>query len=105
MRSYKKASNFAVQSYNRNPFVNYWNDPHGGVSGYLEDFVKSPFAELKHIAVWTLHELEESWDPDMIEKIEQTPAITKQLSFLASINPDTVYVLSVETLLFFVPPY
>lgn len=53
-------------------FLSSWNQPSGGIHGYLSRFLSSGDATFQHIAIWTLLQLLESNDPKLIETINAT---------------------------------
>lgn len=50
-------------------FLSSWNQPSGGIHGYLTRFLKSGDATFQHIAIWTLLQLLESGDAKLIATI------------------------------------
>ncbi|KAK4554347.1 Vacuolar protein 8 [Recurvomyces mirabilis] len=50
-------------------FLSSWNQPSGGIHGYLSRFLNSGDPTFQHIAIWTLLQLLESGDQKLIETI------------------------------------
>lgn len=64
-------------------FVQSWMQPNGGIHGYLTRFVASGDSTFQHIAIWTLLQLLESGDQqlvDLISKSEDIVEVIKQIS-------------------------
>src|SRR6202012_3447834 len=53
-------------------FLSSWDQPEGGIHGYLSRFLTSGDATFQHIAIWTLLQLLESGDPKLIETINKS---------------------------------
>lgn len=56
-------------------FVQYWDQPKGGIHEYLTRFVASGDSTFQHIAIWTLLQLLESEDQRLIGFIAQSKEI------------------------------
>lgn len=65
-------------------FVQNWNEPNGGIHGYLYRFLQSGDATFQHIAVWTLLQLFESEDKALIGLIGKADDIIEQIRNIAS---------------------
>lgn len=52
-------------------FLSSWNQPSGGIHGYLARFLASGDPTFQHIAIWTLLQLLESGDPTLISTIQE----------------------------------
>ena len=48
-------------------FIQNWNEPAGGIHGYLRRFLASGDPTFQHIAIWTLLQLLESEDSQLME--------------------------------------
>ena len=53
-------------------FLSSWNQPAGGIHGYLQRFLASGDATFQHIAIWTLLQLLESGDSKLISTIAES---------------------------------
>ena len=56
-------------------FVQSWKRPNGGINGYLTRFVDSGDSTFQHIAIWTLLQLLESNDQQLVDLISQSKDI------------------------------
>lgn len=65
-------------------FVQNWNEPNGGVHGYLCRFLQSGDATFQHIAVWTLLQLFESEDKTLIGQIGKADDIIENIRGIAN---------------------
>ncbi|ODA83557.1 hypothetical protein RJ55_02071 [Drechmeria coniospora] len=65
-------------------FVQNWNEPNGGVHGYLGRFLQSGDATFQHIAVWTLLQLFESEDKSLIGLIGKADDIIEHIRSIAN---------------------
>ncbi|EFZ04263.2 vacuolar protein 8 [Metarhizium robertsii ARSEF 23] len=65
-------------------FVQNWNDPNGGIHGYLSRFLQSGDATFQHIAVWTLLQLFESEDKTLIGHIGKADDIIENIRAIAN---------------------
>lgn len=64
-------------------FRSSWNQPSGGIHGYLNRFLASGDPTFQHIAIWTLLQLLESGDEeltDMIKKSEDVMKMVREIS-------------------------
>ncbi|KAI5477174.1 hypothetical protein MNV49_006618 [Pseudohyphozyma bogoriensis] len=69
------------------PFSAVWDQPEGGIHGYLVRFLESRDTTFQHIAIWTLVQLLESGDPTLEAQIRASPSLMNlahQLSNLPS---------------------
>jgi vacuolar protein 8 len=57
------------------PFIEVWDQPDGGMHAYLYRFLSSSDPTFQHIAVWTLVQLLESRDPDLLRRIKESPLL------------------------------
>jgi vacuolar protein 8 len=69
-------------------FVQNWNEPNGGIHGYLCRFLQSGDATFKHIAVWTLLQLFESEDKTLIGLIGKADDIIENIRNIANRQND-----------------
>ncbi|KAI9887276.1 MAG: Vacuolar protein 8 [Watsoniomyces obsoletus] len=53
-------------------FIDHWTEPVGGMHGYLRRFLASGDSTFQHIAIWTLLQLLESEEPELIRLISQS---------------------------------
>lgn len=53
-------------------FLSSWNQPSGGIHGYLARFLDSGDPTFQHIAIWTLLQLLESGDPKLVDTINKS---------------------------------
>ncbi|KXH40296.1 hypothetical protein CNYM01_07789 [Colletotrichum nymphaeae SA-01] len=74
-------------------FVQDWKEPNGGIHGYLTRFLQSGDATFQHIAIWTLLQLLESEDKNLIQLIGQAQDIVDQIKEIANrqIEPDNEF--------------
>ncbi|TQS31662.1 hypothetical protein Golomagni_08053, partial [Golovinomyces magnicellulatus] len=70
-------------------FVQNWNEPNGGIHGYLTRFLQSGDATFQHIAVWTLLQLFESEDKALIGLIGKADDIIEQIRSIANRQVDS----------------
>lgn len=62
-----------VQDYQ--PFIDVWDQPSGGLHGYLSRFLESVDTTFQHIAIWTIVQFLEGGDTDLIDLITRSPEI------------------------------
>lgn len=60
-------------------FLDSWNQPSGGIHGYLSRFLASRDATFQHIAIWTLLQLLESGDQALLEKINKAEDVMQMV--------------------------
>jgi len=65
-------------------FNDVWDKPDGGMHKYLHRFLTSPDATFQHIAVWTIVQLLESNDPQLISSIRSSPLLLPNIRNLAN---------------------
>jgi vacuolar protein 8 len=65
-------------------FNDVWDKPDGGMHKYLYRFLSSPDATFQHIAVWTIVQLLESGDPQLISNIRSSNLLVPNIRNLAS---------------------
>jgi vacuolar protein 8 len=65
-------------------FRNVWKEPNGGMQQYLYNFLKSVDATFQHIAVWTIVQLLESGDAELIRNIRNSALLDAPIRMLAS---------------------
>jgi vacuolar protein 8 len=65
-------------------FNEVWDKPDGGMHQYLYRFLSSPDATFQHIAVWTIVQLLESGDPQLISNIRSSNLLIPNIRNLAS---------------------
>lgn len=67
-------------------FIQNWTDPAGGIHGYLRRFLASGDPTFQHIAIWTLLQLLESEDSQLLERISKSNEIVQMVSDIAERN-------------------
>ncbi|KAF8559287.1 vacuolar protein 8 [Imleria badia] len=70
-------------------FNEVWDKPDGGMHRYLYNFLTSPDATFQHIAVWTIVQLLESGDPQLISNIRNSGLLNPPIRQLASSRTPT----------------
>ena len=65
-------------------FNDVWDKPDGGMHRYLYRFLTSSDATFQHIAVWTIVQLLESGDPQLISNIRTSTILIPNIRNLAS---------------------
>jgi len=70
-------------------FNDVWDKPDGGMHRYLYNFLTSPDATFQHIAVWTIVQLLESGDPQLISNIRNSGLLNPPIRQLASSRTPT----------------
>lgn len=67
-------------------FVKNWTEPNGGIHGYLNRFLASGDPTFQHIAIWTLLQLLESEDRNLINKISGAQDVKKMIQSISEKN-------------------
>ncbi|KZT06223.1 vacuolar protein 8 [Laetiporus sulphureus 93-53] len=70
-------------------FNEVWDKPDGGMHRYLYRFLTSPDATFQHIAVWTIVQLLESGDPQLISNIRSSNLLVPNIRQLAQTRPSS----------------
>ncbi|KAG9046863.1 Vacuolar protein 8 [Tulasnella sp. UAMH 9824] len=70
-------------------FNEVWDKPDGGLHAYLYRFLSSADATFQHIAVWTIVQLLESGDEQLIRNIRDSPRLQPYIHQLAQSQPTT----------------
>ncbi|KAF5377241.1 hypothetical protein D9615_006353 [Tricholomella constricta] len=70
-------------------FNDVWEKPDGGMHKYLYRFLSSPDATFQHIAVWTIVQLLESGDPQLISNIRNSSLLIPNIRTLAASRAST----------------
>jgi vacuolar protein 8 len=70
-------------------FNEVWDKPDGGMHKYLYRFLSSPDATFQHIAVWTIVQLLESGDPQLISNIRTSNMLIPNIRNLAMSRSST----------------
>ncbi|CAH1761851.1 12646_t:CDS:10, partial [Entrophospora sp. SA101] len=65
------------------PFVNVWEQPLGGLHGYLHRFLESSDKTFQHIAVWTIVQFLEGRDSHLRSNISSSKTIVSSIERLA----------------------
>ncbi|KAI0005364.1 vacuolar protein 8 [Russula compacta] len=71
-------------------FNDVWEKPEGGMHQYLHRFLSSPDATFQHIAVWTIMQLLESGDPQLMSNIRSSSLLipnVRELAVSRSVTP------------------
>ena len=69
-------------------FVQNWDEPNGGIHGYLDRFLQSGDATFQHIAIWTLLQLLESEDRELVDLIRRADTIIEMIKKISDQNID-----------------
>jgi len=72
------------------PFLNHWIQPSGGIEGYLNRFLASGDPTFQHIAIWTLLQLLESEDENLIKRIQESKDIVEMVQGISERGVDSV---------------
>ncbi|KAF0521487.1 putative VAC8-vacuolar membrane protein required for the cytoplasm-to-vacuole targeting [Gigaspora margarita] len=77
-----------VQDYS--PFVKVWEQPAGGLHGYLQRFLDSTDKTFQHIAIWTIVQFLEGRDSQLFTNIKSSNTIVSAINRLAEygVTPD-----------------
>lgn len=67
-------------------FLENWTVPSGGIHGYLRRFLASGDPTFQHIAIWTLLQLLESDDPNLLSLIAKADEIVQMVTDIADRN-------------------
>ncbi|KAF2806558.1 ARM repeat-containing protein [Mytilinidion resinicola] len=67
-------------------FLENWTEPSGGIHGYLRRFLASGDPTFQHIAIWTLLQLLESEDPNLLSLISKSDEIVQMVTDIADRN-------------------
>ncbi|EOD45154.1 ARM repeat-containing protein [Neofusicoccum parvum] len=67
-------------------FLQNWNEPNGGIHGYLSRFLDSGDPTFQHIAIWTLLQLLESDDSRLLNLIGKSSSIVSMVKSIADRN-------------------
>lgn len=70
-------------------FNDVWEKPDGGMHRYLYRFLSSSDATFQHIAVWTIVQLLESGDPQLISNIRTSSLLIPNIRILAQSRAST----------------
>ncbi|KAF8323045.1 ARM repeat-containing protein [Clavulina sp. PMI_390] len=66
------------------PFNDVWDHPDGGLHKYLHRFLSSTDATFQHIAVWTIVQLLESGDQELLHNIRSSSLLAPHIAQLAT---------------------
>lgn len=66
------------------PFNDVWDHPEGGLHKYLHRFLSSTDATFQHIAVWTIVQLLESGDQELLHNIRSSTLLAPHIAQLAT---------------------
>lgn len=66
------------------PFNDVWDHPEGGLHKYLHRFLSSTDATFQHIAVWTIVQLLESGDQELLHNIRTSTLLAPHIAQLAT---------------------
>ena len=67
-------------------FVRDWSNPNGGIHGYLERFLASGDPTFQHIAIWTLLQLLESENQQLVNFITESDGIVEMVKLISDKN-------------------
>ena len=67
-------------------FVQNWLKPNGGIHGYLERFLHSGDPTFQHIAIWTLLQLLESEDKELVDLIGKSDSVIDMIKKISDQN-------------------
>ncbi|KAL6721803.1 Vacuolar protein 8 [Lecanora helva] len=67
-------------------FVKNWTEPNGGIRGYINRFLASGDPTFQHIAIWTLLQLLESEDKDLLDLISKADDIIRMIKTISDKN-------------------
>lgn len=67
-------------------FIQNWTAPSGGIHGYLRRFLASGDPTFQHIAIWTLLQLLESEDAQLMQHIAESTEIVHMVTEIAERN-------------------
>ncbi|KAL9638532.1 MAG: hypothetical protein Q9164_001486 [Protoblastenia rupestris] len=67
-------------------FTKNWTEPNGGIHGYLKRFLASGDPTFQHIAIWTLLQLLESEDKDLISQISEAEDVLQMIKTISEKN-------------------
>lgn len=70
-------------------FLASWNQPSGGIHGYLARFLNSGDPTFQHIAIWTLLQLLESGDQKLIDQINKSSDVMKVVKEISEKNVES----------------
>ncbi|KAL9060044.1 MAG: hypothetical protein Q9162_000894 [Coniocarpon cinnabarinum] len=70
-------------------FVQSWKQPNGGIHGYLTRFVASGDSTFQHIAIWTLLQLLESGDQQLVDLISRSDDIVRVIKQISGRNVES----------------
>ena len=70
-------------------FVKNWEEPNGGIRGYLHRFLESGDPTFQHIAIWTLLQLLESEDAKLRNLVVQANDVTQMIQSISEKNIDS----------------
>jgi vacuolar protein 8 len=70
-------------------FIKDWTEPDGGIHGYLKRFLDSGDPTFQHIAIWTLLQLLESEDKDLVKLIGQSKEIVAKIKDISDKNVES----------------
>ena len=67
-------------------FVKDWTEPNGGIRGYVHRFLASGDPTFQHIAIWTLLQLLESEDKELVDHISKADEIIQMIKTISDKN-------------------
>ena len=70
-------------------FLRSWFQPNGGIHGYLTRFVASGDSTFQHIAIWTLLQLLESGDQQLVDLISRSEDIVEVIRQISDKNVES----------------
>lgn len=79
-------ANLCSRITNYQKVIESWTEPNDGVCGFLIRFLKSEYPTFEHIALWTILQLLESHNDDILNLIRNDKDIVNSIKKLAEIN-------------------
>ena len=70
-------------------FIKDWDQPNGGIHGYLNRFLASGDPTFQHIAIWTLLQLLESEDKKLVDLISKSEGVIQMIKTIADKNVES----------------
>lgn len=70
-------------------FIKDWDQPNGGIHGYLARFLASGDPTFQHIAIWTLLQLVESENTTLIGLITKSDKVINMVEAIAERNVES----------------
>lgn len=81
--------NLSAKADDYGKFNDVWNQPEGGLHGYLVRFLESEDRTFQHIAVWTIVQFLEGGDPKLANSIKESTQILPLVNKLVAAANET----------------